>query len=213
MASISINVFDPQPGKNAEALHLLKEAQEVISAFGARVQVAQLVRGGTPGQNSLIVENDDPESHGALLDKLYADQGFQQFMSRVQAAAVATPVRSVDYQEIPGCELSFQEIASAGVILASLFVVREGKQQQSLDRIQRWKTLMNKHGAKVRALQASVSDPFGLTASVAYFENFSQWGRIGKALGADREWQAFAAEIRGADASADFLRTSLFRIV
>ena len=92
MASISINVFDPQPGKNAEALHLLKEAQEVISAFGARVQVAQLVRGGTPGQNSLIVENDDPESHGALLDKLYADQGFQQFMSRVQAAAVATPI-------------------------------------------------------------------------------------------------------------------------
>jgi hypothetical protein len=59
-------------------------------------------------------------------------------------------VRSVDYVEIPGCELAFDEIASAGVIMASLFVVRDGRLQDSLERIQRWKALTEKHGGKTR---------------------------------------------------------------
>jgi hypothetical protein len=35
----------------------------------------------------------------------------------------------------------------------------------------------------------------------------------GAALGADPEWQAFGAEIRGEQASSDFLRTTLMRVI
>ncbi len=213
MAAISVSVFEPVPGKAVEALGLMREAQEIITGLGSNVQVATLVRGGVQGQLNIIVENDDAEAYGASLDRLYADDGFQQFTLRAQASNVATPVRSVDYVDIPGLELAFDEIASAGVIMASLFVVRNGKQQESLERIQRSKALLEKQGAKTRTMQSVASDPFGLTAAVTYYENFAEWGRIGKALAADPEWQAFAAEIRGENASSDFLRTTLYRIV
>ena len=62
-------------------------------------------------------------------------------------------------------------------------------------------------------MQAVASDPFGVTATVAYYDNFTEWGKVGNALNADPEWQAFTAEIRGENASADFLRTSVLRIV
>jgi len=213
MAAIAVSVFEPAPGKTEQALALAKEAQEILIGLGSRVQVATLVRGGVPGQLSVIVENDDSESYGASLDKMYADSGFQQFATRAQAAQAMRPVRSVDYVELPGFELAPSAVAAAGVIMASMFVIRDGRLEESLGRIQRWKELTEKHGAKARALQAVVSDPFGVTATVAYYENFSQWGKIGNALAAAAEWQAFGADIRGKDASADFLRTSLLRVV
>lgn len=213
MAAIAVSVFEPAPGKAAEALGLMKEAQEIIGGLGPRVQVATLVRGGVQGQLTIVVENDDPASYGAALDKLNANEGYQQFMARAQAAQAATPVRSVDYVEIPGCELAYDQIASAGAIMASLFVIRDGRMQDSLERIQRWKALTEKHGGKARAMQAVASDPFGVTATVAYYDNFAHWGKVGAALAADPEWQAFTAEIRGPNASADFLRTSLLRVV
>lgn len=213
MAAIAVSVFEPAPGKAIEALGLMKEAQEIIAGLGSRVQVGSLVRGGVQGQLSIIVENDGAASYGAALDKLYADEGFQQFTARAQATQAATPVRSVDYVEIPGCELGFDEIASAGAIMASLFVIRDGRLEDSLARIQRWKALTEKHGGKARAMQAVASDPFGVTATVAYYDNFAQWGKVAAALTADPEWQAFTAEIRGENSSADFLRTSLLRVV
>ena len=78
---------------------------QIVTGLGSRAQVAMLVRGGVQGQLNIIVENDDPASYGAALDKLYADEGYQQFYARAQAAEAMTPIRSADYVEIPGCEL------------------------------------------------------------------------------------------------------------
>ncbi len=213
MAAIAVSVFEPTPGKAQEALSLVKEAQEIITGLGSRVQVGALVRGGVPGQLSVIVENDDSATYGAALDRMYADSGFQKFVARAQAKQAMTPIRSVDYVEIPGFELAPSAVASAGVLMASMFVIREGKQEESLSRIKTWKELTEQHGAKTRALQAVVSEPFGVTATVAYYDNFTQWGKFGKALNADKDWQKFAAELRGKNASADFLRTALIRVV
>jgi len=213
MASISVNVFEPVVGKAAEAVGLVKEAQEILTGLGNKVQVAQLVRGGVPGQLSVIVETADAAAYGASLDKLNADVGFQSFMLRATAAAAAVPVRSVDYAELPGLEANFDDLAGSRVIMASLFIIREGQLERSVERIERWKSISEKHGAKCRALQSIASDPAFVTATIGYYENFTEWGRIGQALGTDPDWQAFAGEIRGADASADFLRTSLMQII
>jgi hypothetical protein len=208
-----VSGFEPVLGKVAEAVGLMKEAQEIITGLGGKVQVASLVRGGVQGSLSIIVEYEDTAAYGAALDQINADEGMQQFMARAQASAVAVPVRTVDYVELPGLETSYDDIASCGVIMASLFQIREGRQQESYERIQRWKTLTEKQGAKCRALQAVVSDPAFLTATVSYYDNFTEWGKIGQALSADSEWQAFLAEINGENASADFLRTSLLRVI
>ena len=213
MASISVSGFEPALGKVAEAVGLMKEAQEIVAGLGGRVQVASLVRGGVQGSLSIIAEYDDAAAYGAAIDRLNADEGMQQFMARAQASAVAVPTRTVDYVELPGLEASYDDISSCGVIMASLFVIRDGRQQESLERIQRWKTITEKHGAKSRALASVVSDPAFLTATVSYYDDFTAWGKIGQAMGADPEWQAFTAEIRGENSSADFLRTSLMRVI
>jgi len=213
MAVRSVSVFEPVLGKVAEAVALMKEAQEIITGLGGKVQVASLVRGGVQGSLSVVAEYDDTAAYGAALDQINADEGMQQFMARAQASAVAVPVRSVDYVELPGLEASYDDIASSGVLMASLFQIREGRQQESYERIQRWKTPTEKHGAKCRALQAVAGDPAFLTATVSYYDNVPAWGKIGQALNGDPEWQAFVAEINGENASADFLRTSLMRVI
>jgi hypothetical protein len=86
MAAIAVNVFEPASGKSLEALTLMKEAQEIITGLGSRVQVSVPVRGGVQGQLMVIVENDDSAAYGAALDILYADEGYQQFTARAQAA-------------------------------------------------------------------------------------------------------------------------------
>lgn len=213
MATIAVSVFEPALGKAQEAQTLLKEAQEIVTGLGTQVQIAALVRGGVPGQLTVMAENSDSEAYGAALDKQYADAGYQQFLARAQSSAALTPIRSVDYVEIPGCERPYADIAGAGVVMASLLIMRDGQQVVSLDRIQRWKKLVEKHGARARALQSIASDPAGLIATVAYYENFTEWGKIGNSLTADPDWQAFGAEIRGQSPSSDFLRTSLYRII
>jgi hypothetical protein len=213
MAFIAVSGFEPTQGKLLEAQALLKEAAEIISGLGAKAQVASLVRGGVPNSLSVILEYDDSEAYGAGLDALYADQGMQGYIARAVASEAMTPVRAVDYAEIPGTEVANADIASAGVIMATLFQIRDGQQQISLERIQRSKALVEKHGAKCRALSSISSDPFGVTATVNYYENFTAWGKIGASLSADPEWQAFGAEIRGEGASSDFLRTSLMRVI
>ena len=138
---------------------------------------------------------------------LNADQGVQKFMQRAQASLALNPLRSVRLQRNPGLEVPYANIAKAGAIQATLFRIKDGKQAQSLERIKRSKALMEKHGAKVRALQSFASDPFGITATVAYYANFAAWGKASKALAADPEWQKFGAEIMGEQASSEFLRS------
>jgi hypothetical protein len=124
-----------------------------------------------------------------------------------------TPTRASTFTELPGLEVPYADLASRSVINATLFQVRHGKQAQSLERIKRSKSITEKHGGKVRALQAVTSDPFGLTAVTVYYTNFEAWGKASVALAADPEWQAFGAEIMGEHASADFLRSSVMRVI
>ena len=72
---------------------------------------------------------------------------------------------------------------------------------------------MEKYGGNVRALKAIVSDPLCLTATAVYFENFTENGKANRALNNDPDWQALGAEIGGEEASSDFLRASLLRVL
>jgi len=214
MAIVTVANFAPTPGKNAEALELLKEYLSIMKTnHGVKGHVSSVVSGGPPGSLGVALEYADAAAYGATADKAFADRDLQKFMTRAQEAKAAAPVESATYAELPGLEVPFAEIASAGVIAATLFKIHHGKQAQSLERIKRSKTLAEKHGGKLRAFQSVVSDPFGVTATVIYYPNFTAYGKAGAALTADPEWQAFTAEIVGDKASSDFLRNLLLRVI
>ena len=73
--------------------------------------------------------------------------------------------------------------------------------------------IVEEHGGKMRALNAIASDPFGITATPIYYPSLTEWGKAGQALTNDPRWLEFQLEMRGANASADFLRTSLYQVV
>ena len=212
MAALSSVVFQPVAGKLGEAQSLLRESIEILAGFGAKAQALSLVRGGVPFTLALAYEFPDTEAYGRAIDEMYADEGFSSFLTRLDASEALTPIRTADFNELPGLEIPFEELPS-GVVSVTMFKVRNGKQAQSLERIKRSKAMVEKYGAKMRALQSSASDPWGLTATLMYVSSFTEWGVIGNKVAADPEWQAFSAEIAGEDASSDFLRTTLYRVL
>ena len=212
MAVLSSVVFEPVSGKLGEAQNLIKESVEVIAGFGAKAQALSLVRGGVPFTLALAYEFPDSETYGKAIDAMYADEGFRSFLMRIDSNEALNPTRTADFNELPGLEVPFEDLPS-GVVSVTMFKVRNGKHAQSLERIKRSKAMVEKYGAKMRALQSSSSDPWGVTATLMYAPNFSEWGAIGNKIAADPDWQAFQAEIAGEDASSDFLRPTLYRVI
>ena len=213
MSAISVNSWTAAPGKMAEGQALIKDALQIMAGYGAKTTLAITVRGGVQGTLTTMTEYADAAAYGASIDKSATDPAWQKFMVRAQQSQALTPVRSADYVEIPGFELPHSEVTSHTAIRATLFTIRDGMHSKSLDRIRQSKTITERHGAKVRALQAVASEPFGLFAVVVYNRNFTEAGKSQAALAADPEWQAYIAEILGKDASADFLRTTLLRVI
>ncbi len=84
MAAISVSMFEPTLGKLNQAQNLLKEGLEILTSIGARGQVVSLVRGGVPNTLGILSEFQDVEAYGAGLDRIFSDEGFQQFMARAQ---------------------------------------------------------------------------------------------------------------------------------
>jgi hypothetical protein len=213
MSVIAVTSFTAAPGKIAEAQALLKDFVAIAKDFGAKGHVASVVSGGIPGSLNVNLEYADPVAYGTALDQSNADKGVQKLRERAQQSQALAPLRASTYTELPGLEVPYADLASRSVIVATLFQVRQGKQAQSLERIKRSKKITEKHGGKMRALQSVTSDPFGLTVSAVYYPNFAEWGKAGTALAADPEWQALGAEIVGENASADFLRSTLMRVI
>ena len=213
MAYIALTSYAPSQGKMAEAVSILKEGMDLLRSHGARGYVAQVSRGGVPGTLNILSEYTDVVAFGAAVDAGNADPKVASFMAQANAAMALTPIRSVDYMELPGLETPFEAIERCTCVQATVFHIQRGKQAQSLERIQRSKALMEKHGAKVRAMNSVASDPFGLTSVVSYYENFTARGHAAVSLGADPEWSAYVAEINGDTASSDFLRTIVMRVL
>lgn len=213
MSAISVNSWTAAPGKMADGQALIKEAMQIMAGYGAKTTVATTVRGGVQGTLTTMTEWADAAAYGASIDRSAGDPDWQKFMARAQHSQALTPVRSADYVELPGLEKPHSEIASHTSIRATLFTIRDGMHAKSLERIQRSKAITERHGGKVRALQAVASDPFGLFSVVVYHRNFTEAGKSQAALAADPEWQAYVAEILGDNASADFLRTTLLRVI
>jgi len=213
MAVVTVTSFTAAPGKAADAQAQLKEGLGIWSRFGGKGGVYSLVRGGVIGTLNIVVEFADPLEYGAALDRIYADPAWEAFIARGQLTQALVPARSVAYTEVAGLEVPHAEIASCGVAVATLFQVRHGKQTQSLERIRQVKAISERYGGKMRALQSVVSDPFGVSATVVYYPNFTAWAKAGVSAAADPEWQALGAEIMGEQSSSDILRSSLMRLV
>lgn len=211
MAVIAFSEFQPTPGQVAEGVQLLTEALEIATGLGTQGHLVQLTRGGPLNSLGLSLEFADTAAYGAGLDRIYGDEGWQQFIERAGASTALTPTASADWVEFPGLEVPYEDLKT-GVLVLTVFKVRPGQQEKSLERITRAKALNEKHGAVFRAGFTVASDPFGLTGTAAHFSSLTEYGTSSQSLQEDPEWQTFQAEI-SSDPSSDFLRHTLYRFV
>jgi hypothetical protein len=212
MAVVAISAYSPVLGKEAEAEALLKEGLEVLKRFGAQEgHVNALVLGGVQNTLSLVTEYKDAEAFGATLDAAYANTG--SFIERGRQAQALVPVYSVEYTEIPGFEVPYDEIRSHSVVVSGLYRIHHGKQAQVLEWMRQGKAISEKLGAKVRMLQCGASDPDGVTATMVYYPSFAEYTRHTAALAADPEWKAYGEAVASKPPHADFLRTTVMRVL
>lgn len=211
MAVIAFSEFQPTPGQLTEGVGLLIEALEIASGLGTQGHVVQLARGGPMNSLGISFEFADTASYGAGLDRIYGDGGWQQFMERASASTALTPTASADWVEFPGLEVPYEDLKT-GALALTVFQIRPGQQEKSLERITRAKALNEKHGAVFRAGFTVASNPFGLTGTAAHFSSLTEYGTVSQSLQEDPQWQAFQSEIM-TDPSSDFLSHTLFRFV
>lgn len=213
MVAIAVSTYLPVHGKETEAETLLKDALEMMKGFGAQGHVCSLVLGGVQNTLSLVTEYKDSETFGAALDAAYAHADCQTFIDRGRQAQALVPVRSLDYTELPGFEVPYEQIRSHGVIVEGVYRVHHGKHAQAHEWMREGKAISERLGAKVRMLQSGASDPNGVTATMVYYPNFAAWTRHTAALAADSEWKAYGERVAGKPPHAEFLRTTVMRVI
>lgn len=213
MATLAVSAYSPVLGKEAQAAALLKESLEVMKGFGAQGHVSSLVLGGVQNTLSLVLEFENAEAYGGALDAAYADTGSQAFMDRGSQAQALVPAYSMDFTEIPGFEVPYDQIRSHGIIVSGLYRIHHGKHAQVHEWMRQGKEISEKLGATVRMLQSGASDPDGTTATMVYYPNFAAWTRHTAALAAHPEWKAYGEQVASKPPHAEFLRTTVTRVI
>lgn len=213
MATIAISTYSPVLGKEAEAEALMKEGLEQMKGFGAQGCVCTTVLGGVQNTLSLFLEFPDAEAYGSALDRAYAHTDSQKLMDHGRQSQALVPVGAADYAEIPGFEVPFDEIRSHGIIAMGLYKIHHGKQAQVHEWMKEGKQISEGLGAKIRMMQSRASNPDGVTATVGYYNNFADWSRHWGALGTDATWQAYGEKVAQEPPHADFLSTTVMRVL
>lgn len=213
MAVLAVSSYLPVQGKEGDAEALLKEALEMMKGFGARGHVSTLVLGGVQNTLSLVLEFESASTYGGALDAAYAHRDAQAFVERGRGAQALVPAGAVDYWEIPGFELPGDAIGSYGVVALGTYRVHHGKESEVHGWMREGKAISEGLGAKVRMLRSGASDPHGVTATMAYYRNFTEWAKHWSTLAADPKWRAYGEKVASKPPHADFLSTTVMRVI
>jgi hypothetical protein len=104
MTIVSMNVWQPGPGRAADFAAGVSAAKKIHERLGARVTVWQTVVGGTPNTVAYTTEFDDMTAFGTFADKLATDEEWQAFWAAATSStdAIATLVDTVLVSEVEG---------------------------------------------------------------------------------------------------------------
>lgn len=104
MTIVSMNMWQPSPGRMAEFTAAVSVAKKIHERLGARVAVWQTSVGGRAGSVAYTTEFDNMTAFGAFADKLQTDEEWQAFWSAATSntEAIATLLDTVLVSEIEG---------------------------------------------------------------------------------------------------------------
>jgi len=208
MAVVSVNGFRTAPGKLAEHLSAAAEALGHLRRLGLQAVNLQTVAGSDVGVIATSINYASNADYAAGLQKVIADEQWQEFWARVNASAPAVQVESSLFVDT---DASFQPNPDRplGVVLVTQWRARPGRLMDFMGNVTTAVPLIERMGGRPRVMQSLIGlHPMTVLVTTA-FADIDAYGTYGDTIATDEQWQTFWAGAMG-DPTADLIRSGLF---
>lgn len=208
MGVVSLNGFKTEPGRLADHLAASMEALGLLRGLGARAVVLQAVAGGDVGTIATTLNYADNADYVTSMQKIQADEKWQEFWLRASAGGSAVQVESSLLSDVdPGFQPDPDR--PLGVVMATQWRAKPGRIADFMAKVIGSYEHIQRLGGTPRALQ-SVIGAHPMTTMVAVsFADLDAYGAYADRIASDAAWQEFWAGAM-TDPTADMIRSGLY---
>ena len=211
MALASVHVFRTLPGKLVEHLEATEEAKQRLQSLGLQAFTLQPIAGSDIGGLATVVQYADNRAYTDALQKVQADQGWQEFFARVSSAAIAEPIEVSLFSDTDPT-FAPDPNRALGVLQGTQWSPRPGRLMGLMENIAQAKSHIERLGGAVRTMQC-MTGRYPMTVNVSVtFEDLDHFGEYGEKLAVDEQFQGYWAGVM-ADPTAVLVRSGIYQII
>ena len=208
MGVVSLSGFATEPGRTADHMAASVEAVGHLNRLGTRAFLLQPIAGADIGTLAIVANHADNAAYAAALQRLAADEQWQEFLARAMAGGSAQQVESSLYNDL---DPNFQPAADRplGVLLGFQWRAKDGRLADFIGKVGEAVPLIERMGGAVRTMQCLIGRyPLSVLVSTS-FADLDAYGAYSDRTTSDAEWQAFWAGALS-EPTADLIRTGLY---
>lgn len=188
--------YKADPGKGSVMIENMVEAAKIQRELGAHVTINQLDV-GSEQQIDYVIRFDSIEEWGEVKDKLQANEGWNNFQSKVAANPSGTLQMSFAAGNLDANEKS-SSFPNSGVYGVWVWEVANGKLPEVLENFAQAKVIHEKLGARIEYY----SEGLGLPNTLHYVALFDDWSDMASFLAAAATSQELLSFQAGVDADS-----------
>ena len=208
MAVIALYGFRTAPGKLADHLAGAAEGLGHLRRLGLQAVNLQAIAGTDVGVIATSVNHASNADYAAAMQKVLADEQWQEFWMRVNSDAAAVEVESSLFVDI---DATFQPSAdrALGVVLATQWRARPGRLMDLMGNVMTAIPHIERMGGQARVMQSLIGlHPLTLLVTTA-FTDLDAYGVYADKTATDEQWQSYWMGVM-ADPTADLIRSGLY---
>jgi hypothetical protein len=205
---VSLVRFRTQPGRLADHLAATAEALGHLRRLGIQAANYQALAGGDVGTITTALNFVSNADYAAGVQKIGADEQWQQFWASASAAASAEQVESSLFAD---ADPNFQPSGDRplGVVLATQWRAMPGRLTDFMGQLATGLGHISRIGGAPRAMQSLIgAHPLTVLVTVG-FADIDAYGAYSDATTTDEQWQTFWAGAL-ANPSAELIRSGLY---
>lgn len=208
MGVVSLNGFKTEPGRLADHLAASMEALSLLRGLGARAVVLQALAGGDVGTIATTLNYADNAEYVTSMQKIQADEKWQEFWLRASAGGSAIQVESSLLSDVdPGFQPDPDR--PLGVVMATQWRAKPGRIADFMAKVIGSYEHIQRLGGTPRALQSVIGAHPMTTLVAVSFADLDAYGAYADRIASDAGWQEFWAGAM-TDPTADMVRSGLY---
>ena len=208
MAVVATYGYRTAAGKLAEHLAGAAEGLGHLRRLGLQAINLQAIAGTDVGVITTSVNHASNADYAAGVQKVLADEQWQEFWLRVNSDTAAVEVESSLFVDI---DTTFQPSPDRvlGVLLGTQWRAKPGRLMEFMAHVMTAIPHIERMGGQVRVLQSLIGlHPLTVLVTTA-FSDLDAYGVYADKTATDEQWQSYWMGVM-ADPTADLIRTGLF---